>query len=113
MLKKLSSKYNDYSKGNKWVKLKKDFIPGTGDTKDFSVVGASWEKERGRILGGEYWSSLAVIASLTFDFRSPDLCPHDVFRGLSRQQLRGQRKSGSLVQFHFVAGASLTFRVLE
>lgn len=53
MLKPLQSKYNDNRRGQKWVKLKKDFIPGAGDTLDFHVVGASWSKERGRDLGGK------------------------------------------------------------
>ncbi|KAK4698270.1 hypothetical protein P7C70_g8011, partial [Phenoliferia sp. Uapishka_3] len=48
MLKPLDSGYNDWQK--KWVKLKKDFIPGCGDTKDFFIVGARWEKDRGRKL---------------------------------------------------------------
>ncbi|GAA5853542.1 hypothetical protein JCM5353_008815, partial [Sporobolomyces roseus] len=42
MLKPLSSRYNDHARKQKWVKLKKDFIPGAGDTLDFVVVGASW-----------------------------------------------------------------------
>ncbi|GAA5959998.1 hypothetical protein JCM3765_006129 [Sporobolomyces pararoseus] len=50
MLKPVSSKYNDYRQGQKWVKLKKDFIPGAGDTLDFVVVGASWQKQRAREL---------------------------------------------------------------
>lgn len=41
MLKRLSAPYNDPRL--KWVKLKKDFIPGAGDTKDFNIVGASWQ----------------------------------------------------------------------
>ncbi|GAA5927226.1 hypothetical protein JCM1841_004252 [Sporobolomyces salmonicolor] len=50
MLKPLFSRYNDYRPGQRWVKLKKDFIPGAGDTLDFVVVGASWQKQRGREL---------------------------------------------------------------
>jgi DNA ligase-4 len=53
MLKPLSSKYNDYRSRHKWVKLKKDFIPGAGDTLDFVVVGASWQKQRARELLGK------------------------------------------------------------
>lgn len=52
MLKPLRGAYNDFRRGNRWVKLKKDFIPGAGDTKDFCVVGASWNLKRGRELGG-------------------------------------------------------------
>ncbi|GAA6059260.1 hypothetical protein JCM10212_006653 [Sporobolomyces blumeae] len=50
MLKPLGSRYNDAQRGQKWVKLKKDFIPGAGDTLDFVIVGASWQKERAREL---------------------------------------------------------------
>ncbi len=32
--------------------LKRDYIPGLGDTADLVVFGASWEKERGRMLEG-------------------------------------------------------------
>ncbi|GAA6011978.1 hypothetical protein JCM10207_003447 [Rhodosporidiobolus poonsookiae] len=51
MLKPLTSRYNDVRRGQRWVKLKKDFIPGAGDTLDFHVIGASWQKQRGRELG--------------------------------------------------------------
>ncbi|GAA5978700.1 hypothetical protein JCM11641_006147 [Rhodosporidiobolus odoratus] len=50
MLKPLQSKYNDFTRGMRWVKLKKDFIPGAGDTLDFTIVSASWQKDRGREL---------------------------------------------------------------
>ncbi|KII85754.1 hypothetical protein PLICRDRAFT_700571 [Plicaturopsis crispa FD-325 SS-3] len=33
-----------------WVKLKKDYIPGYGDTVDLVIVGAVWDKERAREL---------------------------------------------------------------
>ncbi|VDB87531.1 unnamed protein product [Peniophora sp. CBMAI 1063] len=33
-----------------WVKLKKDYIPGYGDCLDMVIVGAGWNKERGREL---------------------------------------------------------------
>lgn len=50
VLKAEESRYNDY--GLPWVKFKKDFIPGYGDTVDMILVGASWEKERARKLRG-------------------------------------------------------------
>jgi DNA ligase-4 len=53
MLKPLESKYNDWRAEMRWVKLKKDFIPGAGDTIDVFIVGASWQKKRGRELLGE------------------------------------------------------------
>ncbi|TFK17324.1 hypothetical protein FA15DRAFT_338182 [Coprinopsis marcescibilis] len=42
------SRYNDYKLP--WVKLKKDYIPGHGDSIDMVLVGASWEKNRAREL---------------------------------------------------------------
>lgn len=52
MLKPLFSAYNDLRCGQRWVKLKKDFIPGAGDTMDVLIVGASWQRKRGRELLG-------------------------------------------------------------
>lgn len=54
MLKPLNSTYNDFWKPMKWVKLKKDFIPGAGDTLDFHLVGARWDRDRGRELVGKH-----------------------------------------------------------
>lgn len=53
VLKASESCYNDYSLP--WVKLKKDYIPGHGDTVDMAIIGASWEKVRGRSLRGEFF----------------------------------------------------------
>jgi len=57
MLKPLASRYNDWRRDMRWIKLKKDFIPGAGDTFDFHVVGASWNAKRGRELSGEAFLS--------------------------------------------------------
>lgn len=53
MLKPLVSCYNDRRSHLRWVKLKKDFIPGAGDTLDFHIVGARWSRDRGRELLGQ------------------------------------------------------------
>lgn len=50
VLKAAESLYNDYCLP--WVKLKKDYIPGHGDCVDMVILGASWEKVRGRSLRG-------------------------------------------------------------
>ena len=51
VIKAEESKYNDYKLP--WVKFKRDYVPGYGDTVDLVLVGASWEKERARELRGE------------------------------------------------------------
>lgn len=51
VIKAEESRYNDYKLP--WVKFKRDYIPGYGDTVDLVLVGASWEKERARELRGE------------------------------------------------------------
>jgi DNA ligase-4 len=53
MLKPFTSLYNDWRRGAKWIKLKKDFIPGAGDTLDFHLVGASYTAKRARELLGK------------------------------------------------------------
>lgn len=50
VLKAADSRYNEW--GKKWVKMKKDYIPGYGDNLDLVVVGASWNPERARKLFG-------------------------------------------------------------
>lgn len=36
-----------------WFQLKKDYIPGYGDTIDLVIIAASWDKDRGRELRGD------------------------------------------------------------
>jgi DNA ligase-4 len=50
VLKADESRYHDFKMP--WVKLKKDYIPGYGDTLDFAAVGAGWDKARARELKG-------------------------------------------------------------
>lgn len=54
MLKPLSSHRLDYRPRQQWMKLKKDFIPGAGDTLDFYVVSASHNLQRARELLGQF-----------------------------------------------------------
>ncbi|KAF8513409.1 hypothetical protein BU17DRAFT_31851, partial [Hysterangium stoloniferum] len=48
VLKGASSTYNSFQQP--WVKLKRDYIPGYGDTVDLAIIGASWNKARAREL---------------------------------------------------------------
>lgn len=50
ILKAGESSYNDYKKP--WVKIKRDYLPDAGDQLDFVLLGACWEKIRGRSLRG-------------------------------------------------------------
>ncbi|BGP31986.1 hypothetical protein JCM10296v2_003765 [Rhodotorula toruloides] len=96
MLKPLSSAYNDLRCGQRWVKLKKDFIPGAGDTMDVCIVGASWQRKRGR----ELFVPPSVFTTFFVGCRADDLGaslpnsrkPHyhilfSTSYGLSREQL--------------------------
>ncbi|KAG1831225.1 DNA ligase/mRNA capping enzyme [Suillus variegatus] len=48
VLKASDSTYGDWKLP--WVKLKKDYVPGYGDTIDLVVIAAAWEKDRAREL---------------------------------------------------------------
>lgn len=63
MLKPLASLYNDPRRDMRWIKLKKDFIPGAGDALDFHVVGASCKKERARELVGGSFSFISTVCA--------------------------------------------------
>lgn len=64
VLKPSTSAYNDARA--KWVKMKKDYIPGLGDCADFVVLGAGWERERGRELGGESYAFFSHFPLFAF-----------------------------------------------
>ncbi|EGG05477.1 uncharacterized protein MELLADRAFT_107575 [Melampsora larici-populina 98AG31] len=53
MLKADQSCYNDYKPGLQWYKVKKDYIKGYGDTADYAILGAGWDRDRARELRGE------------------------------------------------------------
>ncbi len=72
MLKPLNSTYNDFWKPMKWVKLKKDFIPGAGDTLDFHLVGARWDRDRGRELVVPPSTMTTFFVGLRADHLGPD-----------------------------------------
>ncbi|GEM07306.1 ATP dependent DNA ligase [Rhodotorula toruloides] len=117
MLKPLNSAYNDLRCGQRWVKLKKDFIPGAGDTMDVCVVGASWQRKRGR----ELLVPPSVYTTFFVGFRADDLRAslpnsrkrhyHILFStsyGLSREQLAQvcfEAREGRPERFDFESAA--------
>lgn len=51
MIKPVDAPSNSTLRRHRTVKLKKDFIPGCGDTLDFIILGARWDQKRGNELG--------------------------------------------------------------
>ncbi|KAJ9121395.1 hypothetical protein QFC24_004733 [Naganishia onofrii] len=51
VLKAAESTYNDRSL--RWIKLKKDYIPGYGDCVDLAILAIGWDKDRARQLRGK------------------------------------------------------------
>lgn len=48
-MKKAKSKYVPSSR-SAWLKLKKDYIPGMGDSGDYAIIAASYERYRNNII---------------------------------------------------------------
>lgn len=94
VLKASDSTYGDWKLP--WVKLKKDYVPGYGDTIDLVVIAAAWEKDRARELRVStstlttfYIAVLSNSSQMNID---PGCKPHFVAYftasyGLSREQL--------------------------
>ncbi|KAI0065581.1 hypothetical protein BV25DRAFT_1851055 [Artomyces pyxidatus] len=79
-----------------WIKLKRDYIPGYGDCIDLAIVGAAWEKERGRELRVAPTTVttfyLGALSNAEEVKRNPKLKPHfevyfTVSYGLNRKPL--------------------------
>lgn len=75
MLKMGASAYNDHRRGLQWIKLKKDYIPGLGDSVSCCIVGASWDKTRARQLRGVCFLITADEADIGMR-----KCPHRATR---------------------------------
>ena len=65
-------RYNDFR--SPWVKLKKDYIAGLGDTVDLAIVGAGWEKgwsvseaRRGRVRGQRWRTIMSISIMMSAD----------------------------------------------
>ncbi|EIW79187.1 DNA ligase/mRNA capping enzyme [Coniophora puteana RWD-64-598 SS2] len=94
VLKASNGRYND--RRLPWVKLKKDYVPGYGDTIDLVLVAAAWEKDRGRELRVPPTTFttfyIGVLANSSAPESGVETRPHfEVYftasYGLSREQL--------------------------
>ena len=98
VLKAAESRYNDYSLP--WVKLKKDYIPGHGDCVDMVILGATWEKVRGRSLRGGL-SSFIFLKGVVILVFSPSECLYHLLYWSFGEQ-RGSEKGECLYVFTIV-----------
>ncbi|KAH9443616.1 hypothetical protein Pst134EA_032526 [Puccinia striiformis f. sp. tritici] len=95
MLKTAESIYNDSRSEHKWLKVKKDYIQGCGDTADYAIIGAAWDS-RGRELGVPTSTSswyIGLSDNLLDIKRDPNIRPNfqvvftSLSYGLTRKQL--------------------------
>lgn len=83
MIKPAHAVYNDCRPGCQWIKLKRDYIPGLGDTISCCIAAASWTKERGRELRGKSSQySDNVMYGLTSGRTVPSSCFTTFYVGL-------------------------------
>ncbi|KAI9618950.1 hypothetical protein H4Q26_012207 [Puccinia striiformis f. sp. tritici PST-130] len=97
MLKTAESIYNDSRSEHKWLKVKKDYIQGCGDTADYAIIGAAWDSRRGRELGvptSTFTSWYIGLSDNLLDIkRDPNIRPNfqvvftSLSYGLTRKQL--------------------------
>ncbi|KAH9462629.1 hypothetical protein MJO28_002604 [Puccinia striiformis f. sp. tritici] len=97
MLKTAESIYNDSRSEHKWLKVKKDYIQGCGDTADYAIIGAAWDSKRGRELGvptSTFTSWYIGLCDNLLDIkRDPNIRPNfqvvftSLSYGLTRKQL--------------------------
>ncbi|KAF9045771.1 hypothetical protein BDZ89DRAFT_1155460 [Hymenopellis radicata] len=78
MLKADNGRYNQFS--SPWTKMKRDYIPGVGDTVDVVLLGAGWSKGRasGLHVTTEVLTTLylGVVTNMDEVKRNPDIRPH-------------------------------------
>ncbi|KIY70275.1 hypothetical protein CYLTODRAFT_371177 [Cylindrobasidium torrendii FP15055 ss-10] len=78
VLKVDNGRYND-PRGSPWVKMKKDYIPGLGDTLDVVFLGAGWQKKRaaGLHVTTDVWTTFyfGVVTNMNEIKKDPTVRP--------------------------------------